>query len=158
MVFLQLDGPGGRTGSSVRRMVARKARQSRRPEPMQGSGSQHESAHGVGGSSTQNRRVTWLSHKTKSRGSTGGYGIRACRELKLRCQWTRGGIARLASGGRRGGKMVKYHSSSSVGPRLLPQSASSRRKPCDPATCQLASKLLGTTTKNVLIHDVLNWS
>jgi hypothetical protein len=40
-------------------------------------------------------RVTWLSHKTKTRGSTGGDGIRARREtLKRR---TRVGITRLAS-------------------------------------------------------------
>jgi hypothetical protein len=41
-------------GSSVDRMVARKARRSRRLEPVQGSGSQLKSAHGVCGGSPQN--------------------------------------------------------------------------------------------------------
>jgi hypothetical protein len=70
-------------GSSVDRMVARKARRSRRPEPVQGSGSQPESARGVCGSSPQNRQVTWLSHKTKTGGSVGGDGIRARREASM---------------------------------------------------------------------------
>jgi hypothetical protein len=43
-----------------------------------GSGSQLESARGVCGGSPQNRRVTWLSHKTKTGGSAGGDEIRAC--------------------------------------------------------------------------------
>jgi hypothetical protein len=60
--------------------VARKARRSRRPEPMQGSGSRPESARGVCGGSPGNRRVTWLSHKTKTGGSAGGDRIRARRE------------------------------------------------------------------------------
>jgi hypothetical protein len=38
-------------------MVARKARRSRRPEPVQGSGSQPESARGVCGGSPQNLHV-----------------------------------------------------------------------------------------------------
>jgi hypothetical protein len=70
-------------GSSVGRMVARKARQSRRSEPVQGSGSQPESARSVCGSSPENRRVTWLSHKTKTGGSAGGDGIRARREASM---------------------------------------------------------------------------
>jgi hypothetical protein len=70
-------------GSSAGRMVARKARQSHRPEPVQGSGSQPESAHGVCGGSPQNRQVTWLSHKTKIGGSAGGDGIRAHREASM---------------------------------------------------------------------------
>jgi hypothetical protein len=45
--------------------VARKARRSRGQEPMQGSGSRPESARGVCDGSPQNRRVTWLSHKTR---------------------------------------------------------------------------------------------
>jgi hypothetical protein len=70
-------------GSSVGRMVARKARRSRRSEPMQGSGSQPESARGVCGGSPENRWVTWLSHKTKTGGSAGGDGIRARREASM---------------------------------------------------------------------------
>jgi hypothetical protein len=70
-------------GSTAGRMVVRKARQSRRLEPVQGSGSRPESARGVCGSSPENRRVTWLSHKTKTRGSVGGDGIRACREASM---------------------------------------------------------------------------
>jgi hypothetical protein len=41
--------------SSASRMVARKARRSRRSEPVQGSGSQQKSACGVSGGSPQNR-------------------------------------------------------------------------------------------------------
>jgi hypothetical protein len=70
-------------GSSAGRMVARKPRRSRRPEPVQGSGSQPESACGVYGGSPENRRVTWLSHKTKTGGSAGGDGIRARREASM---------------------------------------------------------------------------
>jgi hypothetical protein len=58
----------------------KKTRQSRGQEPVQGSGSRPESARGVCGGSPQNRRVTWLSHKTKTGGSAGGDGIRARRE------------------------------------------------------------------------------
>jgi hypothetical protein len=83
------------TGSSAGRMVARKARRSREQETVQGSGSQPESARGVCGGSPQNRWVTWLSHKTKTGGSAGRDGIRACREASKRR--TRVGIARLAS-------------------------------------------------------------
>jgi hypothetical protein len=73
----------------------RKARRSRRSEPVQGSGSQPESARWVCGSSPQNRLVTWLSHKTKTGGSAGEYGIRTCREAS---KWrTCVGIASLAS-------------------------------------------------------------
>jgi hypothetical protein len=54
-------------GSSAGRMVARKARRSRRSEPVQGSGSQPKFAHGVCGGSPQNHRVTWLSHKNQDR-------------------------------------------------------------------------------------------
>jgi hypothetical protein len=75
-------------------MVARKARRSRGQESVQGSGSQLESARGVCGGSPTKCQVTWLSHKTKTGGSTGGDGIQACRKaLKRR---TRVGIARLA--------------------------------------------------------------
>jgi hypothetical protein len=70
-------------GSSAGRMVARKARRSRRPEPVKGSGSRPESACGVCGGSPENHRVTWLSHKTKTGGSTGGDGIRALRETSM---------------------------------------------------------------------------
>jgi hypothetical protein len=70
-------------GSSVDRMVARKARRSRRSELVQGSGSQPKSAHGVCSGSPQNRLVTWLSHKTKTRGSAGGDKIRAHREASM---------------------------------------------------------------------------
>jgi hypothetical protein len=64
-------------------MVARKARRSRRSEPVQGSGSRPESARGVCGGSPQERQVTWLIHKTKSGGSAGGDGIRARREASM---------------------------------------------------------------------------
>jgi hypothetical protein len=70
-------------GSSAGRMVARKARRSHRLEPVQGSGSRPESTRGVCGGSLENRRVTWLSHKTKTGGSAGGDGIRARREASL---------------------------------------------------------------------------
>jgi hypothetical protein len=50
---------------------------------MQGSGSRPESACGVCGGSSENRRVTWLSHKTKTGGSTGGDGIRVRREASM---------------------------------------------------------------------------
>jgi hypothetical protein len=70
-------------GSSAGRMVAIKARRSRRSESVQGSGSRLESKRGVCGGSPQNLRVTWLSHKTKTGGSTSGDGIRACREASM---------------------------------------------------------------------------
>jgi hypothetical protein len=70
-------------GSSADRMVARKARRSRRSEPVQGCSSQPESARRVCGGSPQNRRVTWLSHKTKTGGSASGDGIRARREATM---------------------------------------------------------------------------
>jgi hypothetical protein len=70
-------------GSSAGRMVARIARRSRGQEPVQGSGSRPESARGVCGGSPENRRVTWLSHKTKTGGSVGGDGIRARREASM---------------------------------------------------------------------------
>jgi hypothetical protein len=69
--------------SSAGRMVKRKARRSRAQELVHGSGSQPESARGVCGGSPQNRRVTWLSHKTKSGGSAGGDGIRVRREASM---------------------------------------------------------------------------
>jgi hypothetical protein len=50
---------------------------------VQGSGSRPESARGVCGSSLQNRRVTWLRHKTKTGGSTGGDGIWARHEASM---------------------------------------------------------------------------
>jgi hypothetical protein len=64
-------------------MVARKARRSRGQEPVQGSGSRSESARGFCGSSPQNRRVTWLSHRTKSGGSADGDEIRECQEASM---------------------------------------------------------------------------
>jgi hypothetical protein len=70
-------------GSSAGRMVARKARQSHGKEPVQGSGSRTESACAVCGGSPQNRRVTWLSHKTKTGGSAGRDGIRVCWEASI---------------------------------------------------------------------------
>jgi hypothetical protein len=70
-------------GSSAGRMVARKARRSRRPESVQGSGSRPESACGVCGGSPENRRVTWLNHKTKTVGSAGGDGIWARWEASM---------------------------------------------------------------------------
>jgi hypothetical protein len=76
-------------------MVARKARWSCRLEPVQGSGSRPESARGVCDGSPQNRRVTWLSHKTKTGGSAGREGIRARWDASKRR--THVGIARLAS-------------------------------------------------------------
>jgi hypothetical protein len=82
-------------GSSACRMVARKARRSRRSEPVQGSSSQPESARGVCDGSPQNRRVTWLRHKTKTGGSAGGDGIWARREASKRR--TRVRMERLAS-------------------------------------------------------------
>jgi hypothetical protein len=70
-------------GSSAGRMMARKARRSRRLEPVQGRGSRSESARGVCGGSPENRQVTWLSHKTKTRALAGGDGIRARREASM---------------------------------------------------------------------------
>jgi hypothetical protein len=70
-------------GSSAGRMVARKARRSRRLEPVQGSGSRPEFARGVCDGSPENHRITWLCHKTKTRGSAGGDGIRAHREASM---------------------------------------------------------------------------
>jgi hypothetical protein len=70
-------------GSSAGHMLERKARQSHRLEPMQGSGLRSESAHGVCGGSPQNRQVTWLSHKTKTGGSAGEDGIRARQEASM---------------------------------------------------------------------------
>jgi hypothetical protein len=70
-------------GSSAGRMVARKARRSHQSAPVQGSGSQPESALGVCGGSPENRQVTWLSHKTKTGGSASGDGIRARREASM---------------------------------------------------------------------------
>jgi hypothetical protein len=52
-------------------------------EPVKGSGSRLESARRVCDSSPENRRVTWLSHKTKTGGSAGGDGIRAHREASM---------------------------------------------------------------------------
>jgi hypothetical protein len=70
-------------GSSAGRMVARKAIRSRRLEPVQGSGSRPESACGVCSGSPENRRVTWLGHKTKTEGLAGRDGIRARREASM---------------------------------------------------------------------------
>jgi hypothetical protein len=94
-------------GSSAGHMVARKARRSRRSEPVQGSGSQPESARGVCGGSPEN--CWWLSHKTKTGGSVSGDGIR-----------TRGGIAGLALGGRglqrRRGRAIKRSATWPISP------------------------------------------
>jgi hypothetical protein len=70
-------------GSSAGRMVARKGRRSRRLEPVQGSGSRPESAHGVCGGSPENHRVIWLRQKTKTGGSAGGDEIRVRREASM---------------------------------------------------------------------------
>jgi hypothetical protein len=48
-----------------------------------GSGSRPESARGFCCGSPENRRVTWLSHKTKTGGSAGGDRIRARREASM---------------------------------------------------------------------------
>jgi hypothetical protein len=64
-------------------MVARKARRSHGQEPVQGSSSRPQSTRGVCDGSPQNRRVTWLSHKTKTRGSAGRDGIRTRREASM---------------------------------------------------------------------------
>jgi hypothetical protein len=61
----------------------KKSRRGHRSEPVQGSGSQPESAHRVCGGSPQNRRVTWLSHKTKTGGSAGGDRIWARRDASM---------------------------------------------------------------------------
>jgi hypothetical protein len=75
--------------SSAGHMVAGKARRSRRSEPVQGSSSRPESARRVCGGSPQNRRVTWLSHKTKTGGSAGGDGIWARQEASTAIGRTR---------------------------------------------------------------------
>jgi hypothetical protein len=64
-------------------MFIRKARRSGGQEPVQGSGSRPESARGVCGDSPRNCWVTWLSHKTKTGGSTGEYKIQAHREASM---------------------------------------------------------------------------
>jgi hypothetical protein len=71
------------SGLKCGRMVARKARRTRGQEPVQRSGSRPEFARGDCGDSPQNRRVTWLSHKTKTGGSAGGDGISAHREALM---------------------------------------------------------------------------
>jgi hypothetical protein len=63
--------------------VVRKARRSHRLEPVQGSGSQPESARRVCSGSPENRRVTWLSRKAKTEGSAGGDRIRARQETLM---------------------------------------------------------------------------
>jgi hypothetical protein len=70
-------------GSSAGRMVARKARRSHGQEPVQGRGSQPESARGVCDGSPENHQVTWLSHKTKTGGSAGGDGFWTRREASM---------------------------------------------------------------------------
>jgi hypothetical protein len=70
-------------GSSAGRMLARKARRSRRLELVQGSGSRPQSARGVCGGSPQNCQVTWLSHKTKIGVFAGVDGIWARREALM---------------------------------------------------------------------------
>jgi hypothetical protein len=64
-------------------MVATKARWSHGQEPVHGSDSRPDSARGVCSGSPQNRRVTWLSHKTKTGGSAARDGIRAPREPSM---------------------------------------------------------------------------
>jgi hypothetical protein len=71
----------------VGRTVARKARRSRRSEPVQGSGSQLKSARGVYSGSPQNR----LGYLVEM----GGDGIRTLREASNERTYV--GIARLAS-------------------------------------------------------------
>jgi hypothetical protein len=73
-------------------MVAREARLSRQLEPVQGSDSRPESAHRVCSGSPQNRRVTWLIHKSKTRGSADGDRIRPRREAMMSVDtwWDRG--------------------------------------------------------------------
>jgi hypothetical protein len=70
-------------GSGASHMVARKVSRIRGKEPVQGSGSQQESARGVCSGPPQNCWVTWLSRKTKIGGSTGGDGIWAHREASM---------------------------------------------------------------------------
>jgi hypothetical protein len=70
-------------GLSAGRKVARKARRSRQPDPVQGSASRPKSACEVCSSSPENRRVTWLSHKIKNGGSTSRDGIQAHREASM---------------------------------------------------------------------------
>jgi hypothetical protein len=60
-----------------------KEKQDKVKELVQGSSSRPESARGVCGISPQNRRVTWLSHKTKTGGSAGGDRIRAGQEASM---------------------------------------------------------------------------
>jgi hypothetical protein len=52
-------------------------------ELLQGSSSRPESARGVCGGSPENRRVTWLSHKTETEVLAGGDGFRARREASM---------------------------------------------------------------------------
>jgi hypothetical protein len=63
--------------------VARKARKSHEQELVQGSVSLPEPARGVCRGSPQNCWVTWLSHKTKTRGSAGGDRIRVRQEVSM---------------------------------------------------------------------------
>jgi hypothetical protein len=70
-------------GSNAGHMVPRKERRSRGQQRMNGSGSRPESTRGVCGGSPQNRRVTWLIHKTKIGGSAGGDGIQVRREASM---------------------------------------------------------------------------
>jgi hypothetical protein len=70
-------------GSSAGRIVARKARRTRRSKQVSGSGSKLDAARGVCGSSPENHQVTWLSHKTKTGGSVGGDRILARREALM---------------------------------------------------------------------------
>jgi hypothetical protein len=70
-------------GSSAGRIMVRKARRSRRSETVQGSGSRPQSAREVCDGSPENRRVTWLSYKTKTGGLAGGDRIRTRREASM---------------------------------------------------------------------------
>jgi hypothetical protein len=76
-------------------MVATKATRSRGKEPVHGSDSRPESARRVCNGSPQDRRVTWLSHKTKTRCSAGRDRIWARWEASKRR--THIEIARLAT-------------------------------------------------------------
>jgi hypothetical protein len=82
-------------GSSVGRLVARKARRSRGQELVQGSGSQSESAREVCGGSPQNWPGYLVEPQNQDRRLDGRRQIRARREASK--QRTRVGSARLAS-------------------------------------------------------------
>jgi hypothetical protein len=84
-------------GSSADRMVARKARRSRRPEPVQGSGSCPESARGVCGGSPK-KTVGLLGWATKQRPEARRAETGSGLAEKLWYRRTHGGIAGRATG------------------------------------------------------------